>query len=291
MGRCGNSFKDCRQVKKAIASFGFDRPEMMVASFEAIRKNKEYSSFDWFCYLDGQGRAQRAFYQEDYPDIRFHIHDQRIGLNANILWGFKDLFKFYNYDYIIYVEDDVLVGDDFIRCLEYCHFNLRADDIFTITGFSRTHMTKHYGYNAVCKFKWYHPWGVLIDRNDFALIEPHIDRFVEHPIDYMEALGGQIKEADPDYFKREYSTDGKPVNITQDCLINAIRAINGKYQLMPVHSRSQNMGFYGTHQPGDYNGEDCTSPETHKRSMHATDCFRPHYGDWEKLHLVEEIQY
>jgi hypothetical protein len=287
--------------KKAIASFGFDRPEMMEASFKSIKKNPEYTEFDWFCYIDGQGKVQRSFYQEDYPDIRFVIRDQRIGLNANILLGLRDLFEFYEYSYVVYIEDDVLVSDDFIRYLEYCHNNFRDEKTFTITGFSRKGDAEEYSDNHVCWFKWYHPWGVLIDRDDYELMKSHIEPFISNPLFYMHELGKQIKDIDEDYYRREYLESStvqeynnnpkirKILNITQDCMLNAIRTINNKYQIMPVWSRAQNMGFYGTHQPGDYNGEDCSNPETHKRSMHATHIFRPHY-EWDELTLLDEVQ-
>jgi hypothetical protein len=276
-------------MAKAIASFGFDRPEMMETSFMAIKKNPEFKEFDWFCFIDGQGKMQRSFYQEDYPEIRFVIRNQRVGLNANILWGIRDLFEFYKYEYILYVEDDVLVSDDFIHYAEYCHRHFRDDRTFTITGFSRKGDAEKYEENKVCLFKWYHPWGVLIDRTDYELIKSHIDLFIANPVSYMDRLGYQIKDVDQDYYKREYSSDGKTHNITQDCMLNAVRTISGKYRIMPVWSRTQNMGFYGTHQPGEYKGEDCADSETHKRSMHSTHLFKQHY-ERDNLVLIDEIE-
>ena len=81
----------------------------------------------------------------------------------------------------------------------------------------------------------------------------------------------------------------KIINFTQDCYLNAIRALNYKYQLMPCHSRTQNAGFYGQHQQAQYNGEDLSLPETHRLSCHATDSFYEGY-EWESLELLDEIQ-
>lgn len=277
-------------MKKAIVSFGCDRPEMMVESFKSIMRCKEYSSYEWHCYIDGQGKAQRAFYQEDFPDIRFNVREQRIGLNANILLAFKDLFEFYHYDYLLYVEDDVILSDDCIRYMEYSTRNFKTKDIFTIGAFSRMVTNGNGDINKAKQFDWYHPWGVLIDRDDYALIEPHIVAYVAHPIKYMnEVLQDTIKNARPDYYEREYK-DGLCMNITQDCLLNALRAVNNKRQLIPVCSRAQNIGFYGTHQPGEYKGENLSDTEIHLKSVHATTTFNPHY-DWDSIELVDGIEH
>lgn len=276
-------------MKRAIVSFGFDRPEMLEASIKSIQACQEHSEYEWHCYVDGQGRVQRNFYQEDYPDIRFAIREQRIGLNANILLAFRDLFEFYQYDYILYVEDDIIVSPDFIRWAEYALFNYKDDKMFTVGAFSRIIDTTDYGQKYLKRFNWYHPWGCAIDRDDYNLFEHHIDGYVAQPIDYMNTIiKKELQDKAPAHYEREYR-DGQCTNITQDCLLNAVRAINGRHQLIPVWSRSQNIGFYGVHQPGEYSGEDLSDPAVHSKSRHATATFQPPYA-WDKLELLEGVE-
>ena len=276
-------------MRRAIVSFGFDRPEMLEASFKSIIRCPEHREYEWHCFIDGQGRVQRNFYQEDYPDIRFHIRDSRIGLNANILLAFKELFQFHKYDYILYVEDDIIVSDDFIRFCEYALFNFKDEKMFTVGALSRILNTSPDDAASVKRFDWYHPWGVAIDRDDFNLFSDHIMPYVTHPIEYMNgAIKTALQESNPEYYEREYK-DGVCQNYTQDCLLNAIRAINHKHQLIPLLSRSQNIGFYGVHQPGDYNGEDLSNPDTWLKSRHATANFQPPYS-WDKLNLIDGVE-
>ena len=286
--------------KKAIALFAYDRPEMLQECIRRLMRCPGGADYDWYCFVDGQGLVQKNFYQEDYPDIKFVIREYRVGLNANILLAFRSLFENYKYDFILYVEDDVFVAPDFIRYVEYCHYNFRRDDTFTVSGFGRKFFPEKYKSNQVIKLFWYHPWGNLIHQVDYDLFKEGIDEYIASPFDYMMGLGEQLKVKCPSHYEKEYKNDTvqfgidnphlrKIINFTQDCYLNAIRALNYKYQLMPCHSRTQNAGFYGQHQQAQYNGEDLSLPETHRLSCHATDSFYEGY-EWESLELLDEIQ-
>jgi len=267
---------------------------MLKMSIEALQQNPGVDEYTWHCYVDGGGSVQNTFYDDDYPEIRFINRPKRVGVSGNILFAIKEMFEKYGYDHVLYVEDDIMVSQDFIRFAEYCLKYLKADDVFTIGAYGRrkpfTVRGDGYKKDEVLKLAWWHPWGLVLDKKDYEKLEPHInEKFLLNPAQYILAtFSDYCKEHNPQYY--EVALKDR-VGCLWDGLCNHIRAYHNMYQLMPLWSRAQNIGYYGVNQAQHkWDGADLTDEAVQKRAMHNTEFFEKDYA-WNELYLIPGKDY
>lgn len=269
-------------MKTALCCIGYNRPELMKLSVESVFDCRGIDDVDVFYSIDGNGEmsfVDPCIFKGGW--VRFG----KTGLSFNILESIEYLFDC-KYDRVIIVEDDIIVSRDFIEYIDHA-FKHKDEDCFSVSGYSRKCAPVSDGPdNLICKVDWYHPWGVAFDRADYALMEEHInDEYFKNPKKYMDdvILPAAERNNKPYY---NYALQGS-YNTLQAGLINSIRAIHGKRQIMPCMSRCQNIGYYGANQSiKSYDGANLKDLATLKKAMHHNIKFNKDYA-WDELIVSE----
>jgi len=119
-------------------------------------------------------------------------------------------------EYVIFVEDDILLAPDALLFFEHCREEYRHDkQVFTVSAYRRAIAPPEH-YHRIIRQPWFTPWGWATWR----------DRF--------------------DDMSRRWDSVAR---VSWDCTVNTIR--DKRLELVPLFSRSQNIGALGgTYCPG-----------------------------------------
>jgi hypothetical protein len=149
------------------------------------------------------------------PNRNLVVNDTRLGCTANIHSALK--YGFMRSEYVIMVEDDVLLAPGALKYFEWAREVFRDDpSIFTVAAYRKEEVAAKDFY-TYGKEQWFTPWGWATWK----------DRFVE-----MTDKWGW-NEVD-----------------SWDCVVSK-HARGERYQVYPTLSRSQNIGAVGgTYCPG-----------------------------------------
>jgi len=214
---------------------GYNRPEFFYRTMESLVKNPEVKDYNIIFALEND--VNQAYFDiiESFRDgLRFDVikRPQRYGCTRNILEGLKTAIERSD-EYVIVVEDDVVVSRDFLRFLDYCyrHFYQPDGDIANIGSSTNRSLGR---VNYVYKEQWYLPWGTLIPKYFFNrfLLEHCNDSYYQHTREYAER-----------YY--HFKTEGREVE--QASLILRVMLKNNLYQILPEVPRSLEIGIYGEH--------------------------------------------
>jgi hypothetical protein len=158
------------------------------------------------------------------------VNAEKIGCSANVYNALSTGFK--ASDYVICVEDDVLLAPDTLQYFEWCKDRFRNDpEIYTIGCYIRNPGPCVESNMYVCKrCPWFIAWGWATWRNRW------------------EEPGGMRDDWD-----FNYQHEGWDININH-------RLRRDRQEIYPVLSRSQNIGTVGVHVP---------SPEWHAQHQHS----------------------
>ena len=283
----------------AVASTGYNRPEMQDLSLEYLAKCPEAKNTPVHLYIDhgmslNEAEALRSKYKSSFKEVHLEYRPTKFGLSRNILLALKHMFE--TYDLVCLLEDDILVSNDFLKYHQYIQNNFITDDIFTVSGYAR-HRVNNKLENPVSiiyKLSGYYPDGVVFNRKDFEIIKPYINE------DFFKTAG----RVDSKYWEQFYDDclkheeefvkfcwpEGKkgPRKYTaQDGLLNTIRSILGKRVIAPEISRCQDIGTYGTHTKQKFSkGENVKDEEFWSRQDNVwySRCFSVD-NKWDKLYI------
>lgn len=214
---------------------GRNRPEFFYLTMESLVKNPELKDYSILFALEGDVDQRYFDVIQTFSDgltVETVRWPERYGLTKGILEGLK-IASSKSDEYVILLEDDVVVSRDFLRFLDYCyrHFYSPDGDIAAIGTTTNRSIGR---VNRVYKEQWYLPWGVLIPKHFFNkfLLEHCNDSYYQNSKEY----------ADNYYFKE---SEGEEVE--QAGLVLRIMIKNGFYQILPEVPRSLEIGFYGKH--------------------------------------------
>lgn len=103
-------------------------------------------------------------------DIHTHLCSKNLGCNKAIYecldWGFEDT------EFLIHIEDDILLSKDALRYFEFCNkMFINNQRIFTIDGYNNkpSEPINEYGINLASSFK---PWGWATWKDRWLEIKP-----------------------------------------------------------------------------------------------------------------------
>lgn len=231
---------------------GRNRPEFFYLAMESLVKNPEIKDYGLLFALENDVDQRYFDIIQTFSDgLKLEIvkWPERYGLTKGILEGLKIAFSKSD-EYVILLEDDVVVSRDFLRFLDYCYRRFyKPDGDIAAIGASTNRAIGI--VSRVYKDRWYLPWGVLIPKYFFNKF------LLEHCNDsYYQS---SQKYADEYYPKELHGKDqwnlpwgvlkpGHSFNeIEQAGLILRIMLKNNLYQILPEVPRSLEIGFYGKH--------------------------------------------
>lgn len=213
---------------------GRNRPEFFYLTLESLVKNPEIKDYRLLFALENDVDEHyfeiiRSFTNGLEPEIV--KWSKMYGLTKGILEGFKAAFSKAD-EYVILLEDDVVVSKDFLKFLDYCyrHFYSPGGDIATIGSFYRSLGRVDYVYKERC----YLPWGLLLPKDLF-------DQFL------LEHCNESYYQNSKQYADRYFLRDSPRSEVEQAELALRIVIKNSLYQILPEVPRSLEIGFYGKH--------------------------------------------
>lgn len=220
---------------------GRNRPEFFYPTMESLVKNPGVNDYGLLFALENDVDQRYFDIIETFKDglkMETVKWPERYGLTKGILEGLK-LASSKSDEYVILLEDDVVVSRDFLRFLDYCyrHFYTADGDIATIGTTTNRELGR---VDSVYKEQWYLPWGVLIPKHFF-------NKFL---LDHCnEAYYQNSKKYANEYYPKE--SEGREVE--QAGLVLRIMIKNDLYQILPEVPRSLEIGVYGKHRRGAKN--------------------------------------
>jgi hypothetical protein len=250
---------------------GRNRPEFFYLVMESLVKNPEVKDYGLLFTLASDVDQNYFDIIKTFADgLKMEIvkEPKRYGLTKGILEGLKMAFRRAD-EYVIVLEDDVLVSRDFLRFLDYCYrkFCGEASDIASVGTTTNRVIGKA---DSVYKEQWYLPWGTLIPRYFF-------DNFL------LEHCTEVYYQNSKRYADRYYPLESMGVAVEQAGLIRRIMLKNNFYQILPEVPRSLEIGFYGKHRHLD------------EEVLGSFEDFsiikKPMYGYNDRLSLEEKVSY
>lgn len=238
-----------------------DRPEMLHLSLESEVKARQRYKFTsdllTLFIIDEGDNTEVIKLAEKYPFKKeIIIRDKKFGLTKNILGGMQTAFSRSD-DYIIYIEDDILLHETFFVYLDAALTTLSPDEFTVLLSYSSNNAGN---VNKVVKKTKYSSIGSLIQKSFFQkYISPHIhDKYYKTDASrakYIVDFDNKYKK----YWEKSYRYATRVgMHNEQAGLINRLVDIaaieEGKYSILPLVSRSIHIGFYGKNRPGSLTG-------------------------------------
>ncbi len=236
--------------KQVILRPVFNRPEMLSLCLEYEYKARETfaipsTEFHTVFVIEYGASAEVVDIVKNYKYEKIIIYrPRRYGLSANILEGMRTAFDITD-DYIVYLEDDILVHKSYFSYLYKIMQHTDLQDFSVISAFN---FNDDGTVTRVRKDRHYAAWAPLITRRFYeGYVRPHsCKQFYNNPSRYVVALNEQYKDYWDSRMYR-YKTD---MHHQQAGLINRLcdiaRIEEGLYVVMPEVARSQHIGIYGS---------------------------------------------
>ena len=211
-----------------IMVVGYNRPEFFYYTISTLKQCRGVGKYKiYFLFEHGVDKTYYKLIDEfrigDYEVIE---RDRHYGLTRNILEGYKTLFQVAD-EYIIMVEDDVIISRDFLEYMEHAY--RKWNTLVAGTGY-----VNGVDESAVYLTNWFIPYGVLIPKKFFYnhLLRHCTEKYYNNRQEYVDSYYSE------DGFKGKYNE--------QAGLINRILHKERICQVIPEVPRSQEIGFYGS---------------------------------------------
>lgn len=236
-----------------ISYIAYSRVDKCKKTLDALCKSEGIEDYDIYIFSDAPHNEDainkvhdvRFFlrkYIEDNKNIRLHLIERKKNLGSfeNISRSLSEVAK--HHEYVILVEEDVLVGKSFVKymleCSEYFKDN---DNIFAVTAYNpvpnlNIESDVFYSDRLCC-------YGLGMKAEDIASVEWNIEKIDFSKIDkkkiYTVARDISACYEDDVRGKRDFET-------SWDIILYYNMLIKEKKQVFPKYSFCTNIGFDGT---------------------------------------------
>ena len=157
-------------ARNTILRVAWDRAEMLQVSIEheiAAREHYKFSDDLITLFVLDHGYTKDVMNViRNYPyEYKVTARDNHCGLSKNILLGMKEAFEMAS-DFIIYVEDDILVHDTYFEYLDV----VMGMDCGKVSVYSAYAPENGDDVNEVFRTHRYAAWGSVIMKDFFELL-------------------------------------------------------------------------------------------------------------------------
>jgi len=254
--------KDFKKEKTALAIFSFDRPKYLKKVLNSLEKNSDLKNLDFYLFQDGMinkfsGRVtclekdiEKCIYlwnKCSLPNKHLIQNHFNLGIAINQFEAKVRLFEDYEYEQVIFFEDDMLLSKNYIRLLHIMLDQFKYDkDVAVVmcNGGKIKIRTEDENIKFIYKLRTGNDnlWGWAMWKDRWELIKPAFlkyYKFVEN-IDYKDRDENKIK----DFFKKE----GFLVNeSSQDAAMKYAFNYNNLIELNTFIHRGKYIGKCGVH--------------------------------------------
>ena len=230
----------------------YNRPEMLELSLEYEIKAREYFSFSedlvTLFIIEAGSHPKTLSLIENYPyKFSYIAREDKLGLTMNILEGFKVAFANTD-DFVIYVEDDVLVHKTYF---EYMNVLLNHPDIDKFSILSAYNHDDGGSVNDVYRGHHYAALAPLISRKfymDYILPQSTLKYYVNRSQMVLK-LNEKYKEHWGKGYKYKDATHNEQAGMINR-LVDACMIDGNGHVIMPRVNRQQHIGYFGKNRPG-----------------------------------------
>ena len=199
--------------RKVITMCHCTRPDYTRRVLQALRSCAGIADYLILPHVDPASEEVRAEIEAiDFAECLPTFNTSRLGVNRNTENALLDGFAFSNF--VIHVEDDILLSSDALLYYEWCAEHYRSDPrVFSVTSYNRrAEAADPSEFHQVRLRRWFHPWGWATWR------------------DRWETFSGTLHSSPASW----------------DVLLNVIHCVGGLssrcHEVYPELSRSQNIG-------------------------------------------------
>ena len=96
---------------------------------------------------------------KNFPGLKTDVvvHPEKLGCNRNIYFSLERGFA--QSDYVIMVEDDILLAKDALEFFEYCRTNYEDNPyVYTVAAYNQFECEPEQ-HHTLYRLKWFTPWG------------------------------------------------------------------------------------------------------------------------------------
>ena len=195
-------------MQTVISMTAFRRPVYLSRVLSRLQRCDGIADCELFVSIEpGCAEVLDLVRSIDFCDVTFWVNKAVLGINMNTLKVLMRAFERPFSDFVIHVEDDILLSNDAIRYFEHCRDAYREDkDILSVTAYHKN--AADAPLNRVERMKWFTPWGWGTWQ----------DRMSE--------------------LQKQWSLRGWDVHVNRELR-------EGRSQIVPSMSRAQNIGSEG----------------------------------------------
>ncbi len=220
------------------------RPYYLKSLFDSLVKADNFRDYKYIISIDNHEQSKQSMiaevrkFKDSGADIDLYYQKTNLGCAGNMKFCFDKAFKDTNYDYMIHLEEDNVVGKDIFNWLEWAgEYTKDNSDIFAINSFTRK-----------VQQKWYPEYSYKVDENFYH--EHHdcggVWAMHREMYDFIESLGGVFGAAGPCNTDLEPDAWKKSIHITTKGswawpFVKYFK--RDRYCLSPMVSRSNNVGY------------------------------------------------
>jgi hypothetical protein len=161
-----------RSIKVITLSL-FNRPKYTIQVLEHLRKCKGISEYTILPVIDNQPMSNNQdvmlqilhhFAKDGLNIDQPRFHEENVGCNANIFTCLNLGFQIA--DFLIHIEDDILLSKDALKYFEWAKDKYKDDQsVFTIDAYNNEQGLNGNSAYEVLKAPSFKPWGVAWFRN------------------------------------------------------------------------------------------------------------------------------
>ncbi len=231
-------------MKTIVTLKSWRRPYYLASLFESLVKADGFDKYKYIISIDNHDATKNDMiaevkkFKEAGADIQLFYQKTNLGCAGNMRFCFDKAFKDTDYDYMVHLEEDNVIGKDMFTWLEWAgEYTKDNDDIFAINSFTRK--TQH---------KWYPEYSFKPDENFYhthfdcggvwAMHRSQWDSIIELG-DVFGAVGPCNTDVVPDKWKSTIMETDK--GSWAYPFVKYFK--RGKYCLSPMVSRSNNVGY------------------------------------------------
>jgi hypothetical protein len=231
---------DMETLRKAVFLTAADRPEYFKQAMDSWSKVRWHDDYTFILRIEPTEKLEQMVEIADsftaFP-IQLHVNSQRLGAPVHPWVAFEEAFSVMFRDYVVSVEDDLLVSDDFLEYHRWASHEYYHDkEIATVSSFSAHGSNPHLVERRTGFASW--GFGTWWDRWEDYISETWDDNYST----FNEFPGNQA---------------GWDWNLNTRVLPRL-----GKKTIFPEVSRIQNIGVHGVHGTAE--------------NFLQSDCFEPH---------------
>lgn len=152
---------------KVIASVHNNRPKYSKACIDAMKQSIGIENYHVLFYVEPVNDEVIDIIRSCDLDKTVVVNSHVNGININQKQCGLHAFLLSNY--VILIEDDVLISKDALQFFEFANERYKNDlGVFSVTGYNREYtLPSPKDYYTVFRRKWYHPWGVAAWRRSW----------------------------------------------------------------------------------------------------------------------------